>query len=108
MTYEAFINQVRARLTPLPPEERQAMADYYGELFEDYIENGLSEDEAAVSLLAALDETLRKDYDCTLFERPKKFGKLLNNLEKNGFDGYVSAAEPEKRIFFANGKEKQN
>ena len=65
MTYEAFINQVRARLTPLPPEERQAMADYYGELFEDYIENGLSEDEAAVSLLAALDETLRKDYGFT-------------------------------------------
>lgn len=53
-------------------------------------------------------ETLRKDYDCTLFERPKKFGKLLNNLEKNGFDGYVSAAEPEKRIFFADGKEKQD
>ena len=30
-----------------------------------YIENGLSEDEAAVSLLAALDETLRKDYGFT-------------------------------------------
>ena len=55
-----------------------------------------------------LAETLRKDYDCTLFERPKKFGKLLNNLEKNGFDGYVSVIEPERIFFFSDNKEKQD
>lgn len=40
-------------------------------------------------------ETLRENYDCSLFEKPKKIGKLLNNLEKNGFDGFVYANSPE-------------
>lgn len=52
-------------------------------------------------------ETLRENYDCTLFERPKKFGKLLNNLEKNGFDGYVCVEEPENIRLFAERTENQ-
>ena len=34
-------------------------------------------------------EELRNDYMVSLFERPKKFGKMLNKLEANDFDGYA-------------------
>ena len=34
-------------------------------------------------------EELRKEYDCGLFLKSKKFGKLLGNLEKSGYDGYA-------------------
>lgn len=39
-------------------------------------------------------ETMREEYDCALFEKPKKVGKLLNNLEKNGYAGFVYAGDP--------------
>ncbi len=42
----------------------------------------------------AVAESLRGDYDCTLLLKPKKVGKLLNTLEKNGYDGFVYANEP--------------
>ena len=45
-------------------------------------------------------EALRESYDCTLFAMPKKLGKLLNNLENNGFDGFVYADVPEEIRFF--------
>ena len=45
-------------------------------------------------------EALRERYDCSLFEKPKKVGKLLNNLEKNGFDGFVYAENPQDIKFF--------
>lgn len=45
-------------------------------------------------------ETLRGSYDCTLFEKPKKLGKLLNALEKEGYAGFVYAEAPENIRWF--------
>ena len=37
--------------------------------------------------------SLQNEFDTTLFEIPKKFGKLLNKLEEMGFSGYVVPKE---------------
>ncbi len=50
----------------------------------------------------ALAEGLRAEYDCALFPKPKKVGKLLGNLEKNGFDGAVFTERPEELKLFGN------
>ena len=39
-------------------------------------------------------EGIRDIYDCTLFVKPKKVGKLLSNLEKSGYNGFVYADNP--------------
>ena len=41
-------------------------------------------------------EKLRGEYDVTTYPMPKKLGKLLNALEKNGFDGFVYEENPEE------------
>ena len=47
-------------------------------------------------------EKMRDGYDCTLFTKPKKVGKLLSNLEKSGYSGFVYADNPEDiRLFGA-------
>lgn len=47
-------------------------------------------------------EKMRDRYDCTLFTKPKKVGKLLSNLEKSGYGGFVYADNPEDiRLFGA-------
>lgn len=55
------------------------------------------EDFLAANAAAA---SLRKEYDVTVMEKPKKVGKLLSKLEQNGFDGFVYAASPETIKFF--------
>ena len=57
---------------------------------------------AAEAITAA--ETLRATYDVSLFERPKKLGKLLSKLENAGFDGVHVLGESgdgEVRLFGA-------
>jgi histidyl-tRNA synthetase len=45
-------------------------------------------------------EGIRDVYDCTLFVKPKKVGKLLSSLEKSGYNGFVYAENPEDiRLF---------
>lgn len=43
---------------------------------------------------------LQKDYTVSLFEMPKKFGKLLSKLEQDNFDGYVVPCENHQIKFF--------
>lgn len=43
----------------------------------------------------ALAEKLRKSYNVSMIERPKKLGKFLDKLEKQGFYGYVVYGESE-------------
>ena len=64
-----------------------------GIIYEDFLEG------------QALAEELRGEYDCSLFEKPKKFGKLLNNLERGGFDGFVSTEKPGEIRFFGEKRE---
>lgn len=44
-------------------------------------------------------QTLRKEYDVSLFERPKKLGKFLDALKANGFYGFmISNQEGEVKL----------
>ncbi len=48
-------------------------------------------------------EALRERFDCSLFVKPKKVGKLLSNLEKSGYSGFVYADNIEDiRMFGEN------
>ena len=47
-----------------------------------------------------LAKKMRNEYSVSLFERPKKFGKMLNRLEEQNFDGYaVVGQEDGVKIF---------
>ena len=45
-------------------------------------------------------EGLREEYDCALYLKPKKVGKLLSNLEKSGFSGFAYAENIGEIRFF--------
>ncbi|MGC2872489.1 DUF1700 domain-containing protein [Ihubacter sp. rT4E-8] len=49
MTKETFLHQLRIRLTPLPESEIKKRLDYYSELIDDMLEDGISEAEAIAS-----------------------------------------------------------
>lgn len=48
-------------------------------------------------------EELRKDYRVSVMTKPKKFGKLLNKLEQQGFNGFaVYGQEDGVKLFEEN------
>lgn len=49
MNKEVFLHQLRVRLTQLPPQEAQKQLDYYAELIDDMMEDGVSEEAAVAS-----------------------------------------------------------
>lgn len=49
MTKEIFLHQLRIRLTRLPEAEIQQHLDYYSEIIDDMLEDGISEEEAIAS-----------------------------------------------------------
>ncbi len=78
MTKEIFLHQLRIRLTRLPEAEIQQHLDYYSEIIDDMLEDGISEEEAIASF-GSVDETaqaiLRDTPLTTLVKqtaRPKK------------------------------------
>lgn len=48
-------------------------------------------------------ESLRGEYDCRLCPKPKRLGKLLSELERQGYSGFVYADRPEEIRFFGQG-----
>ncbi len=46
-----------------------------------------------------LSHTLRKDYDCSMFENPKKLGKLLDKLESLNYVGFVGLNSSDIKFF---------
>lgn len=53
-----FLTQLRAKLWPIPEEDRQRSVDYYAEMIADRMEEGLSEEEA-VAAIGDLDEIVK-------------------------------------------------
>lgn len=49
-------------------------------------------------------EELRKEYIVTLFERPKKTGKLLNKLEAKGYYGFYNLGQSEEVTVMESSK----
>ena len=47
-------------------------------------------------------EELRKDYRVSIIARPKKFGKFLNKLEQQGFDGFAVYGQEDGVKLFAD------
>ena len=54
-----FLTQLRARLWALPEEDKQRSVDYYAEMIDDRMEDGLSEAEA-VAAVGDLDEIVKQ------------------------------------------------
>ena len=54
-----FLTQFRARLWALPEEDKQRSVDYYGEMIDDRMEDGLSEEEA-VAAVGDLEEIIQQ------------------------------------------------
>ena len=42
---------------------------------------------------------LREEYDVAVYEKPKKLGKFIDKLEKNGFDGFYHMTNQELKLF---------
>lgn len=55
MTKTEFLNQLKGRLKGLPREDIEKSIEYYSEMIDDRVEDGLSEEEA-ISELGSLDE----------------------------------------------------
>ncbi len=55
MTKQEFLNGLRARLYELPPKDVRETLEYYGEMIDDCVENGMSQ-ENAVKKMGSLDE----------------------------------------------------
>ena len=50
MNRETFLTELRQRLSGLPREELEERLAFYGEMLDDRLEDGLTEEEAAESL----------------------------------------------------------
>ncbi len=68
------------------PEEKQRIAVIY--------------DAGMITEAISGAEELRDKYEVTLFERPKKVGRLFNRLEERGFSGFVYADNPDNLRLF--------
>lgn len=55
MTKAEYLERLRELLAQMPPEEREEQLAYYEELFDDMLEDGMSEEEAAAHLGAPED-----------------------------------------------------
>ncbi len=58
MTKSDFLNSIQSRLNGLPEDEIQKSIDYYSEMIDDRIEDGMSEEEA-VSEIGSVDEAIK-------------------------------------------------
>ena len=55
MTKQEFLNGLRARLYEMPPKDMRETLEYYGEMIDDCMENGMSQ-ESAVKRMGSVDE----------------------------------------------------
>ena len=56
-------------------------------------------DEAEFTQALQKAQELRDEYDVAAYEKPKKLGKFLDKLEKNGFDGFYNMSNQELKHF---------
>ncbi len=68
------------------PDEKKRIALFYT-------------DENFMSAMKTAD-SYREQYDVTMYERPKKFGKFLDKLQEQGLDGFVTEGDENGLKFF--------
>ena len=71
-----FLNQLKAQLWALPEADIQCSLDYYSEMIDDRMEDGLSEEEA-VAAIGDLDEIVKQILNET--PRPPQVVKTAEN-----------------------------
>lgn len=75
MTKAQFLKSLEERLSGLPREEREERLNFYSEMIEDRMEEGLSEEEA-VSAVGSADEIAGQIMEGNTHEKPREGGKL--------------------------------
>ena len=76
-----FLNQLRARLWAMPEADKQRSVDYYSEMIDDRMEDGLTEEEA-VAAIGDLDEIVEQILHET--PRPPAAPKQVKPEKKSG------------------------
>ena len=73
MTKQEFIDEIKSRLNGLPEEEIQKSLDYYSEMIDDRIDDGMEEEEA-VGEIGSVDDAVKgwKLSRCTRSSRQKQ------------------------------------
>ena len=81
-----FLNQLRARLWAMPEADKQRSVDYYSEMIDDRMEDGLSEEEA-VAAIGDLDEIVEQ----ILHETPRPPATVHNGQkqQKRGLEPWM-------------------
>jgi uncharacterized membrane protein len=64
MTKSEFLNQLRSRISNLPPDEVERTISYFTEIIDDRIEDGMSEQEA-VAGMESIDTIIASSYRCS-------------------------------------------
>ena len=72
-----FLTNLRAKLWALPEEDKQRSVDYYAEMIDDRMEDGLSEEEA-VAAIGDLDEIVQQ----ILSETPRLLAEVKKEEEQ--------------------------
>lgn len=89
MTKTGFLKQLRKKISKLPPEERQRVLEYYGELIEDEIESGSSEEEA-VSRRGSAEEIARRTI--AQYREACQEGEYVRGRRRHGFGARLTIA----------------
>ena len=81
-----FLNQLKAQLWALPEADIQCSLDYYSEMIDDRMEDGLSEEEA-VAAIGDLDEIVKQILNET--PRPPATVKKEQKQQKQGLETWM-------------------
>ena len=90
MNKTAFLKELRKRLKQLSKAERQQYIDYYAEMIDDRMEEGISEEEA-VAVLGSADE-IAAQIPADAFVKPARKGDRADRFR------FPHLAEPGDRI----------
>ena len=90
MTKFEFFGALESHLSPMSPEERTARLDYYHELFDDMLEEGMSEEEVCARLgdPAEIARELLRDLPLTTLIRSRV--KSGREKAKNGWQTFLN------------------
>ena len=86
MKRSEFLNKLKAQLWALPEVDRQCSLDYYNEMIDDRMEDGLSEEEA-VAAIGDLDEIVKQILNET--PRPPATIKKEQKQQKQGLETWM-------------------
>ena len=93
MTKLEFMFQLREKLSRLPDRERQDRMDFYCEMIEDRVEEGLSEEEAVAEIASRMESELMSETDQPpkIESAPSYESEKIPQGKERRLDGWVLA-----------------